>query len=239
MNKRLLLAGLGWLILFGLVLSFALIWGPELWALLRDEERLREAVNSFGLLGPLVFMGLQFLQVVIFVIPGEVVQVAGGYIYGPWLGLIYSLIGIALGSVADFFIARALGRPFVEAFIRKETVERFDGAISRSGGLAALFFLFLLPGTPKDALCYISGLSALSFSLFLLVSLFGRLPALVLSVIFGSKLASREWGIVIAVAVATALLFVLGYLFRDRLRRWPERLLQKLGRDAKHKGPDR
>jgi uncharacterized membrane protein YdjX (TVP38/TMEM64 family) len=239
MNKRLLLAGSGWLILFGLVLSLGLIWGPELWALLRNEERLREVVNSFGLLGPLVFIGLQFLQVVIFVIPGEVVQVAGGYIYGPWLGVVYSLIGIALGSASDFFIARALGRPFVEVYIRKETVGKFDGAISGSGGLAALFFLFLLPGTPKDALCYIGGLSTISFPLFLLVSLFGRLPALVLSVIFGSKLASREWGIVIAVAVATALLFVLSYLFRDRLRRWPERLLQKLGRGPGHKGPRR
>lgn len=239
MNKRLLLAGIGWLILFGLVLSLGLIWGPELWALLRDEARLREAVNSFGLLGPLVFIGLQFLQVVIFVIPGEVVQIAGGYIYGPWLGLVYSLLGIGLGSAADFFMARALGRPFVEVCIRKETVEKFDGTISHGGGLAALFLLFLLPGTPKDALCYISGLSAISFPLFFLVSLLGRLPALILSVIFGSKLASREWEMVIAIAAATALLFILGYLFRARLRRWPERLLQKLGRGPGHKGPDR
>ena len=230
MNKRLLLAGLGWLILLGMGLSLGLIWGPELWELLRDEERLKGVISEIGPLGPLIFIGLQFLQVVVFVIPGEVVQVAGGYIYGPWFGLIYSLIGIALGSAAAFFIARALGRPFVEALIRKETVEKLDGMIGHGGGLAALFLLFLLPGLPKDALCYISGLSAIPFLLFFLISTVGRLPALIISVIFGSKLASREWEVVIVIAVAAALLLALGYLFRARLRGWQERLLAKLGR---------
>lgn len=233
MNKRLLFAGLGWLILLGLVLSFVLLWGAELWALLRDEERLRATITEIGPLGPLVFIGLQFLQVVIFVIPGEVVQIAGGYIYGPWLGSIYSLTGIGLGSAAAFFIARTLGRPFVEALIREETVARLDGTISQGGGLAALFLLFLLPGVPKDALCYVSGLSAIPFLLFFLVSLLGRLPALILSVIFGSKLASREWEIVIAIAVATIAFLALGYLFRARLRGWQERLLRRLGRGPK------
>jgi len=236
MKRRLLLAGLGWLLLLGVVLLLALRWGPGLWELLRDEAQLREAVSTIGPLGPLLFIGLQFLQVVIFIIPGEVVQVAGGYIYGPWLGSVYSLIGIALGSAAAFFIARALGRPFVEAVIRRETVKKLDGAISRGGGLAVLFLLFLLPGVPKDALCYVSGLSAIPFPLFFLVSSLGRLPALIISVIFGSKLASRQWEVVIAIATVTALSLALGYIFRARLRGWQEQLLAKLGRE--HRDPD-
>jgi uncharacterized membrane protein YdjX (TVP38/TMEM64 family) len=230
MSKRLLLAALGWLALLGLVLFLGLRWGSQLWELLHDEARLHEALSAFGLLGPLVFIGLQVFQIVVFAIPGEVVQIAGGYIYGPWLGLLYSLMGIALGSTAAFFLGRVLGRPFVETLIRRETVEKFDGTISHGRGLAALFLLFLLPGVPKDILCYIGGLSTIPFLLFFLVSMIGRLPGLILSLVFGSKLASREWPVVIAVTGATALFLVLAYLFRAPLQRWQDWFLEKLGR---------
>lgn len=229
MSRRLLLAGSGWLALLGLAVFLGLRWGPQLWELLRDQARLDNALSAFGLLGPLVFIGLQVLQIVIFVIPGEMVQIAGGYIYGPWVGLVYSLIGIALGSSGAFFLGRALGRPFVEALARREIVERFDGAIRRSRGLVALFVLFLLPGVPKDILCYIGGLSAIPFLLFFLVSLSGRLPGLILSLVFGSKLASREWPVVIAIAGGTALFLILTYFLRGRLQRWHEWLLKRLG----------
>ncbi|MCR4404775.1 MAG: TVP38/TMEM64 family protein [Candidatus Acetothermia bacterium] len=230
MNKRLLLAASGWVVLVGLSLFLGLRWGGELWALLRDEARLDEALAALGPVGPLAFIGLQVLQIVIFIIPGEVVQIAGGYIYGPWVGLLYSLVGIALGSTAAFFLGRALGRPFVEALARPETVARLDGAIRRSRSLVALFILFLLPGIPKDILCYISGLSAVPFLVFSLVSMLGRLPGLILSLVFGSKLAAREWPVVIAISVATLLLLVLTYLFRGHLQRWHDWLSERLGR---------
>jgi len=230
MNKRLLLSGFGWLLLLGAIILLALRWGPGLWELLRDEAELQRTISEIGPWGPLFFIGLQFLQVVVFVIPGEVVQVAGGYIFGPWLGLIYSLIGIMLGSAAAFYIARALGRPFVEAIVRRETVAKLDKSISHGGGLTALFLLFLLPGIPKDVLCYVSGLTAIPFPLFFLVSTVGRLPALIISVIFGSKLASREWTVVIVIAALTVCLLFLGYLFRVRLQEWQERLLTRFGR---------
>ena len=231
-----ILAGGGWLVLIGLVASIAGLWGPELFALLGDEERLQEALTRWGLLGPLVFIGLQVLQVVIFVIPGEVVQIAGGYLYGPWLGLIYSLIGIGIGSSGAFLIGRVLGRPFVEALLRRETVRRLDRLLSRSGGVAALFLLFLLPGVPKDALCYVAGLSAIPFLIFIGVSLLGRLPALSVSVVFGSKLAEREWPVVIAIAVGAGFLLLAGWLLRRRLSQLYERLLARLGLGGPKRG---
>lgn len=235
-GRRLVLAGGGWLVLIGLVISLASTLGPELLSLLQDEERLREALAEWELLGPLVFIGLQVLQVVVFIIPGEVVQIAGGYLYGPWLGLIYSLIGIGLGSAGAFFIGRGLGRPFVEALLRQEAVQRLDRLLSRGGGVAALFLLFLLPGVPKDALCYVAGLSAIPFLIFLGVSLLGRLPALLISVVFGSELAQREWPVVIAIAVGAGSLLLLSWFFRRRLSQLYERLLARLG--ARVGGPE-
>jgi uncharacterized membrane protein YdjX (TVP38/TMEM64 family) len=203
--------------------------GKGLWKLLSDEARLQETLASFGPWGPLVFIGLQVLQIIVFVIPGEIVQIAGGYIFGPWLGLIYSLIGISLGSAGAFFLGRALGRPFVEALIRREKVEEFDRAFRRGRGLASLFLLFLIPGVPKDILCYLSGLSAIPFLLFFIISAVGRLPGLTLSVIFGSKLATQEWVVVVAIAAAVITLLILSRLLRARLRALEEWLLRRLG----------
>ena len=215
--KRLLLAGAGWLALLGLALWLGLSYGPALWGLLQDEEHLQSTLAAYGALGPLIFIGLQFLQVVLFVIPGEVVQIAAGFLYGTWLGLLYSLIGIGLGSTAAFYLARALGRPFVEFFLSEERVEKLDRLLRRGGGLTALFLLFLLPGIPKDALCYVAGLSALPFPLFLGLSLLGRLPAL--SVAFGSQLAAQRWEVVGAIAGGALLILLLAYLLRGRLAR--------------------
>ncbi|MGQ9734601.1 MAG: TVP38/TMEM64 family protein [Candidatus Bipolaricaulia bacterium] len=191
--------------------------------------RLREALTGLGPWGPLGFIGLQVFQIIIFIIPGELVQIAGGYIFGPWLGLVYSLIGISLGSAGAFFLGRALGRPFVEALIRRERVERFDWALGQGRGPRILFLLFLIPGVPKDILCYLSGLSAIPFLLFFLISAIARLPGLVLSVIFGSKLALREWEAVIAIAAAVVILLILAQLFRTPLRALEEWLLRRLG----------
>lgn len=108
-------------------------------------------------------------------------------------------------------------------------MERLDQAVSRSRGLAVLFLLFLIPGVPKDILCYLSGLSAIPFFLFFLISTIARLPGLALSVFFGSKLAEREWEVVLAIAVAVIALLLFGYCFRARLRALEEWLLRRLG----------
>lgn len=225
-----MLLSIGWLILIGVLVFIVLSFGSQIWDLLRDEEKLERFVNSYGLIGPLVFIGLQVLQVVIFIIPGEVVQIAGGYIYGPWLGLIYSLAGLTLGSVIAFFIGRLLGRPFIELMIHRGTVDKFDRSINRRGGLAALFVLFLLPGVPKDALCYITGLSAIRFLLFFLISLIGRVPGVILSTAFGSKLAAGEYKLVAAIAVITIAFFISTFIFKERVARFRNKILEKLGR---------
>lgn len=191
--------------------------------------RLRETLTGFGPWGPIVFIGFQVFQIIVFVIPGELVQIAGGYIFGPWLGLVYSLIGIALGSTGAFFLGRALGRPLVEALVCRERIEQFDRALGQRRGLVVLFILLLIPGVPKDILCYLGGLSTIPFLLFFLISTIARLPGLAFSVVFGSKLAGREWGAALALAVAALILLIFGRLFLARLRALEEWLLRRLG----------
>ncbi|MEW5816867.1 MAG: TVP38/TMEM64 family protein, partial [Spirochaetota bacterium] len=194
------------------------IFRKELWAIFSTPEKLKAWVRGYGLAGPLVFIGLQFIQVVIFVIPGEIPQVAGGYLFGIWLGLLYSLTGITFGSLFNFFLARFLGQPFIQKTIGKEKIDKFDGIIGSKRIKTAFFLLFVIPGIPKDVLCYVAGLSSMSFQPFLLISLAGRLPGILGSVFMGNAASGEKWFIAASVLAAATLLFLLGLLFRDKIQ---------------------
>ena len=138
-----------------------------------------EFLNS---LGPLSFVGfiiLQAIQVIAAPIPGEVTGFIGGYLYGIVIGIVLSTIGLTIGSWAAFTLSRVLGRPFVEKFIKKKTIERYDYLLHHKGAFL-VFLLFLIPGFPKDSLCYILGLGHLTTKEFLIISTVGRFAGTVL-----------------------------------------------------------
>ena len=133
-------------------------------------------MESRGALGPLVFVFLQALQVILAPLPGEATGFAAGFIFGPFEGFILAMLGLALGSAGAFFLARAFrppferrlgGRPF---YLRAKT-------FTRRHGPTAAFLLFLFPGFPKDYLCYALGLLPFPFRVFFPVMLLGRAPA--------------------------------------------------------------
>ncbi|HEY9593010.1 MAG TPA: TVP38/TMEM64 family protein, partial [Spirochaetia bacterium] len=79
-----------------------IVWHGELWRIFASGQRLREWIAGWGAWAPLIFVGIQIVQVVIFAIPGEVTQIAGGYLFGGWLGLLLSVAGITIGSTLAF-----------------------------------------------------------------------------------------------------------------------------------------
>src|SRR5262249_779569 len=131
-------------------------WGAW-WALATDQEALKEFIEDAGVYAPLVCIAMNFIQVVIFFIPGEVTQIVSGLAFGTVWGFIYSFIGLVLGSMFNFYIARRLGRPFVEKIVDRNTIRKVDQFMSERKGMTAIALMFLMPGFPKDALCYIVG----------------------------------------------------------------------------------
>lgn len=201
----------------GLLIYLAVMFGPKLTSLARKPEDLRDLLNSYGWKGILVFMGIQMLQVVVAAIPGEFVQLAGGYIYGTWLGTLYSLIGIVLGSVLVFFIARLLGYPVVRLLVSQKQLEKFNFMINSKKSEAAMFILFLIPGIPKDILTYIAGITPVKPIKFFAIITMGRIPALLASSYIGSSTQKGNYGIVIILSVAAVILFVAGILLKDKI----------------------
>jgi uncharacterized membrane protein YdjX (TVP38/TMEM64 family) len=213
-----------------LIVALVFAFRGELWSLFKDREAIRSWIGGRGALGPLAYIGLQVLQVVVFVIPGEIVQVAGGYAFGFGLGSLYAIVGIALGSLVNFYAGRLLGRPFVESLFAREKIEEIERVTGSGRGVAGFFLLFLIPGIPKDVLCYVAGFSSLGFPAFLAVSMGGRLPGVLGSAYMGSAAYSGSWRGAIVVLVAAVLLFGLGLAFKERIQALIARILNRGGR---------
>lgn len=176
-------------------------WSLDLAGRLSDYDQLVETMRGDGLWSPLVCIGIQFLQVVIFAIPGEITQIAAGYVFGAWMGFVYSLVGIVLGSIFDFWFARLVGRPVVERMMGPERLERIDALLHSRKGRSALFVLFLIPGMPKDAMSYGAGLTQFGMGEFVVISGLARTPALLFSTLMGSQLYQRDYSAMIITAV--------------------------------------
>jgi uncharacterized membrane protein YdjX (TVP38/TMEM64 family) len=211
----------------GLTVVLVLVFRVELWNFFKDREALRAWIGGRGALGPLAYIGLQVIQVVIFMIPGEIVQVAGGYVFGFGLGSLYTVLGIALGSLVNFYAGRLLGRPFVESLFAREKIERVERVTGSGKGMAGFFLLFVIPGIPKDVLCYIAGFSSLGLPAFLAVSMAGRLPGILGSAYMGSAAYSGAWRGAAIVLVAAAFLFAVGLAFKERIQEGIARLLER------------
>jgi len=177
-------------------------------------------------LGPLSFIGFIFLQasqVIISPIPGEVTGIIGGFLYGKFLGILLSTIGLTIGSWTAFSLSRWLGGPFVEKFVRKETMNRYDYLLHHKGAFL-VFLLFLIPGFPKDLLCYILGLGHLSTKEFLVISTVGRFMGTVLLTLGGDYIRHHQY-YRFSVLLGIAIIFLfLSLVYRDKIeklfRRW-------------------
>jgi uncharacterized membrane protein YdjX (TVP38/TMEM64 family) len=184
-----------------------------------SKKRLRKFLVSFGPYSAAVFTLLQALQVVIAPIPGELTGVVGGYLYGNAFGFLLSTLGLTLGSWVAFELAEGLGRPFVERWVKKEIIEKFN-FVTTNIGLTTCFLLFLLPGFPKDYLCYVLGLSRMELSTFLIISTLGRMPGTYLLTLQGASLRSHEYSMAVIVAVIFIVVIFFGYVYRDSLFNW-------------------
>jgi uncharacterized membrane protein YdjX (TVP38/TMEM64 family) len=175
-------------------------------------------IQSGGIWADIIFIFLQAVQVIISPIPGEVLNMLGGYLYGTFAGVVYSTAGTMIGSYVAFMLSRKFGRPFVEKFVDNETMKRFDYVLRHRGAFLA-FLLFLIPGFPKDYLCYILGLGHLSIAGFLIIASVGRLLGIVLGTLGGAFIRHEQYHRLFILTGLGLLMVLLVMLFRGRLER--------------------
>lgn len=186
--------------------------------LYQDKKFLKDTVKSWGWMAPIVFILIQALQVIVSPIPGEITGPVGGALFGTGLGLLYSTIGLTIGTVACFWIGRKWGEPFVRPWLSEHHWNRMNFILEAEGAIIC-FILYVTPGFPKDIISYLFGISPMPFWLFAVVSTFARVPGTWISSYFGAHVAEQQYIYALAfLAVVLALCLPL-YYYRDRLIR--------------------
>jgi uncharacterized membrane protein YdjX (TVP38/TMEM64 family) len=184
--------------------------------LYQDKKFLKDTVNSWGWLAPLVFIAIQASQVVISPIPGEITGPVGGALFGTWPGLLYSTIGLTLGTLSCFWVGRKWGEPLVRPWLSEHHWNRMSFIVETEGALLC-FIIYIVPGFPKDIVSYLFGISPIPFKIFAIVSTIARIPGTWVSSYFGAHVAEQRYIYAIAfLAVVVALCLPL-YYYRARI----------------------
>ncbi|MDA3897205.1 MAG: VTT domain-containing protein [Desulfobacteraceae bacterium] len=168
-------------------------------------------------------MGFQVLQVIFAPVPGEFSGFVGGYLFGAGLGFMYSSIGLAVGSVINFWIGRLLGYRFVRRMIPKAKLEKFDTFIVHQG-VIVLLTLFIFPGFPKDYLCLFLGITTLPFKIFILLAGFGRMPGTLILSLQGKFLFAQSYGALAGIGLICLIIAGLAIRYRASIYGWAEQI---------------
>ena len=209
----------GLLAFFVIVVVIVVLLWPVLGQLLQPEgrEELITRVREAGPLGVLILLGMQFLQIVVAFIPGEVVQLAAGILYGPWLGALIILVGCYFSSWFIYEVVHRLGQPFVEAMVPVKYLERFRAFEEKGRLIPLVAVLFLIPGLPKDTFTYLVPLTDMPRQQFLTITTLARIPGVLMSTFAASGLEQGSYVSSIIIFAVLAVLAVLAWVFKDRL----------------------
>ena len=204
------------LLIIVMVSLFVLVGGPMI-RCASDPEGFRLWVESHGVLGPILYMGMVFLQVIVAIIPGEPVELVGGYAFGMLEGTILCLAASAAGSIVVFLLVRRFGVKLVEVFFPIEKIRSLKFLKSSPARLILFLIIFMMPGTPKDLLSYFAGLTDMKFGVWLLICSLGRIPSIVTSTIGGDALGTEKYIFAVIVFAITLLISGTGLYVYNRI----------------------
>ncbi len=203
------------LIVFMVIVTIAV--GYPLIQFIKEPDEFRALLDSFGLLGDIIFLLIVVFQVVIAIIPGEPFEVFAGIAFGVIRGTTLCLAGALVGTVIVFLLVRKFGVMVFELFFSREKMNNLRFLRNTQKNKLLLFFIFLLPGTPKDLLTFFIGLTDIKLSEWLIISTVARIPSVITSVICGSTIENEEYGMAIIVFSVTVIISIIGLLIYNAI----------------------
>lgn len=174
-------------------------------------------VKSFGSLAPLTFIFIEIIQIVAAFIPGAPVEVMSGVLFGGFWGVVWCIAGVLIGTVIVFFLVRKFGRPLVYKLFPQEKLDAVKILNDEKRLILTVFILFVIPGTPKDFLTYIAGLTKIKTSHFFATAVLARIPSLTCSVLMGANLGNGRFLISIILLVIIIAASLIGYFIKNRI----------------------
>ncbi|MBO4949761.1 MAG: TVP38/TMEM64 family protein [Clostridia bacterium] len=178
-------------------------------------------IDSFGIFGFIVMLFIQVAQVIVALIPGEIVEFVAGTLYGWFGGFLFCLLGVAIGQCVIFLAVRFLGENLVEKAAGSKAMNKFKFLRDEKRLKTVIFIIYFLPGTPKDLLTYIVPLTKIKFADFMVLSLLARIPSVISSTLGGDAFAEKNY---LFLAIVYSLILIISILGALIYKKW----------DAKH-----
>jgi len=200
-------------LLLSLLIFYKFLW-PRFSAL-SEFIRPQYVVDVLGPFGPLGIISGQILQVIFAPIP-PITAIASGTLYGPFIGAFISIIGASIGTVFAVYVSNRYGRPLVEKVVSDENMQRFDDLTQKSGYLPFIV-LFVFPGFPDDALCFIAGLTKLDWRKLALIGSIGRLPGILMLTTTGYSIAESSKVMFIVSGLSIIAISILSVKYREEI----------------------
>ena len=211
----------------GLIAYLTYLALPFISKLATEQSRieLKNDIANMGLKGVIITLGLQVLQIIVAIIPGQPMEVIAGMLYGTWGGMLLCLVGILIGSTIVFYLTRKIGMNFIQIFFDKEQINKIKRKkIFKNTKKLELFMfiMFVIPLVPKDIFIYLAGISPISPKKFMLITTVARIPGLFITVFAGNNLSEGNFIIAAVLVIVFLILGIIGYVISDKAEKMIE-----------------
>jgi len=181
-----------------------------------EPDKFRAWVEAKGIWGPVLYVALVIFQILIAFIPGEPLEIVAGYVFGTFKGTLLCIAAASLGSIIVLLLVRKFGKALLEIYFDKEKIESLKFLQSSEKKIIIFLILFIVPGTPKDLLCYYGGLTDISMPLLIFICTVCRFPSILTSTIGGNALGTGEYGFAVIVFAVTAVISAIGIIIYNK-----------------------
>lgn len=181
----------------------------------KNPQALQTQLQSYGVLGQILFIGIMALQVIFVFLPGEIVEIMAGFLYGPLGGMIACMIGCAIGSSLIYVFVKKYGVKFIDKLIGLDKVNEVDFLKNKEKRNILCFIIFFIPGTPKDILTYFIPLTDMKLSTFLFITTIARFPSIITSTLGGHAIGMKNYLFSVIIFAITGLISIGGlYIYK-------------------------
>lgn len=184
-----------------------------------NPTMIKDELLKMGILGQFIVTLAMTLQVVFVFLPGEIIEILAGFMYGSIGGLFLCLLGAALGSSIIYLFVQKFGLVFIDKILGHGKIEECSFLKKQKHLDLLIFIIFLIPGTPKDIITYFIPLTPMPLSKFLIISSIARIPSIITSTISGGALAIANYNVMFMVLAVTAIISLIGlYFYKNKIR---------------------
>lgn len=189
-------------------------------SMLNEPEKIKEYVESAGVPGIILLSLLNMLQVIVAFIPGGPFSFVAGYMWGPWIGTLFTISSTSFMSVIIFILVRKYGQRFVDLFVDEKDQKRFNKLLKSEKARVLLFAIYVVPSSPKDVLAYLAGLTNISLLDWIVINLIGRFPGSFFSALGGAGVESGNYVMLIAISIGAVIIYLIGtWLYNKYIRK--------------------